>query len=279
MTELPKTRGSRFTDVETHKCRANEIQGLVSLKSAADADEFVHVIASRLQDTDTEREVVVKIHQANHLFVKKELDAMKRVQGWANTAQYLCDYTCSDKEKRWYKDVQGPTRFCNNKGDSLHFIVMEYIRDADLADFLSRATQSHIKSLFVQATLAIVELAYTYKLHHGDLNSGNLLVSRTPHKSHTYEVDGTSIRVKTHGILPILIDFGRGASYTKRPQWSLVKDDILTMFAVMIRWIPDNSLATRLDTFVYEASGNKNMRIKELVTGIKNVFSKKVKIA
>lgn len=65
MKLLAKRAGARFLDVATYliDCENRDVQGIKTLKSAGEIDEFTHVLTSMLPKQNIP--VVVKIHEAN----------------------------------------------------------------------------------------------------------------------------------------------------------------------------------------------------------------------
>ena len=57
--------------------------------------------------------------------------------------------------------------------------MYEYIAHGDVSDFLRFPQESHvIKSIILQVACIIMQLASIYKIYHGDINSGNILIDK-----------------------------------------------------------------------------------------------------
>lgn len=270
---LRKKGGARFTDVETYKvsCLENKIIAQKTLKSAnevtsqGDEDSFVHVVKSIL--TEYKHPVVVKVHHANQYFITNELKIMDKLKDYPHVVQKLCDFRCADDTKRWMRRITNPTTLCQPAGpDQLHYIIMEYIENGDIHGwFQSNPTRKEIKSFFLQATLIISEMAFTYKVYHGDLNSGNILVERTSKRYETYNVNGTSYRIKTCNVTPKLIDFGRGEIEEGKTRNQSVLNDIYIMLSVLSNGIKDEGIRTKYTTFIVDESGRKKNTVKGFI--------------
>lgn len=277
---LKKKGGARFTDVETYKvsCLENKILAQESFKSAnevtsqGDEDTFVHVVKGIL--TDYNEPVVVKVHHANNYFIQNELQMMERLEDYPHVVQQLCNFKCQDDTKRWMKHIKHPTSLCVPRGpDHLHYIVMEYIENGDVHTwFRSNPTAKEIKAFVLQAALIIAEMAYTYKVYHGDLNSGNILIERTSKKTETYTVNDTTYRVKTHGVVPKLIDFGRGEIEQGKTRNGSVLSDIYILLSVLCNGIKDQGMKDRLQRFVMEESQRRKNRVKEFIERLRDVY-------
>jgi serine/threonine protein kinase len=257
---LKKTGGSRLRDVRTYKlyCESNRLVGYKSLKSAHELseNEFTHVIMSKLKTLKDP--VIVKMHEAGSPFAQRELAIMKLLMNTTierNIVKYVCDFTCNDDKSRWEFDVTQPQKFCPPVPPPgtitlLHFIVMEYIQDGDLVSFMkSSPSILQLRSLFVQCALVIIELGSIYRVRHGDLNSGNIMIKQTKQSSLTYSLNSTKYKVFTHGIMPVFIDFGRGLE-GRHVNKIDVYEDIMQLFFVMSNWVQDANIKRRIREFV-----------------------------
>ena len=152
--KLKKNKKSRSPDVDTVKisCENNNIVGNETIKSSEETsmndEDFVHVIKSIL--TEYNKPVVVKIHSSSTIQVKKELLALNKLKDFQNSVKLICDFSCMDDKTRWKKPVLKPVKFCNNKTDSLHFIVLEYIENIQFESFFNRKPSSEeLYSIFL----------------------------------------------------------------------------------------------------------------------------------
>jgi len=193
MIKLKKCGGARFHDVETFKisCLANELIGIKTLKNGEENgmndNDFGHILLSKLTKHDTP--VVVKIHYANSYFIRKELAGLQKLKNFDNSVEYLCDFTCMDNKNRWKDNIIEPTKFCRGKKDRLHFIVMEYIENGDLVTLFNKnPSNKELCSIFLQVALVIMIIGVKYKMFHGDLNTGNILIATTDKKYITYNI-------------------------------------------------------------------------------------------
>lgn len=258
-SHLLKQKRSRFNDVNTikleknTKCKNNKIVGIKSLKSSEesgnDIDNFVSIIQSKLENYDNP--VIVKIHDARNIMVLKELAAMRRLKGFENVVKYICDFSCMDDKSRWANKINEPVTFCNNKQDKLHFIVMEYVSSGDISEYMKKASLIEIRCLIIQLVFTILILGTKYKMNHGDLNTGNILIQSTTKKRIVYQYRNKSYYVKSCGIIPVLIDFGR-ASHFSTIQYESIMDEIFTAVNVCVLYIQDNNLKTLFYSFLQQ---------------------------
>jgi serine/threonine protein kinase len=253
MQRLNKKAGARLLNIETYKfnCEQNKLIGKKTLKSAEEADAFGHVIQSVLAN---QTNVIVKIHEEKNIyFLENELKALKTLANFENSVQYICDFSCMDDKSRWFKYVTKPTKFCNQKADKLHFIVMEYIEHGDLhTDFFDKnPSRLEIQSVCLQIALAIAILGFEYKIYHGDLHSGNILLDRTDQENITYKVRGKKYNIKTYGYLPKLVDFGRCGFYDGRIKPAYVIEDLYLIFTILSTWIKDQEYKNKIQDFLH----------------------------
>jgi serine/threonine protein kinase len=258
-SHLLKQKRSRFNDVNTIKiekntnCKNNKIVGIKSLKSSeemgSDIDNFVSIIQSKLENYNNP--VIVKIHDARNIMVLKELAAMRRLKGFDNVVKYICDFSCMDDKSRWANKINEPVTFCNNKQDNLHFIVMEYVSNGDISEYVKKASLIEIRSLLIQLVFTILILGTKYKMNHGDLNTGNILIQSTTKKRIVYQYRNKTYYVKSCGIMPVLIDFGR-SSHFSTIQYESIMDEIFTAINVCVLYIQDIHLKTAFQTFIHQ---------------------------
>jgi len=283
---LKKTKHARLLGTDTilmeggnaelkESCKNNEIVGVQSFKSSDETgdgtDEFVHVIRSVLQKHRFP--VVVKIHDSQSYFVEKELFALNRLADFENSVKKICDFSCLDDKSRWKNMIHSPVKFCNNKHDKLHFIVLEYIDNGDIESFLAKnPSRPTICSLFLQVELAIIKLALDYRLSHGDLNSGNIMISATEKSRIHYRVLDKEYRITSHGILPKLIDYGRCTKYVGKIYPSYILDDIYTCLSVLVMYIKDEELKAVLKEFIYDESRTNSTDLARVLMETKRVF-------
>lgn len=274
--KLSKKGGARMHDVQTYKiyCENKDIIGYKTIKSASEvADtDFTHVLLSKLGQI--QKNVIVKIHEAHSLFAQRELHALKILSGTSferNSVKYICDFTCIDDKNKWINNIKKNISFCTQGKDELHFIVMEYIENADLIDFFNnKPSIKEIKSLFIQTMLILMDLAFNYKIYHGDLNSGNILVRKTKKKTATYHINNKVHRINTYGINPILLDYGRGGIYKNNIDHNEVMDDIMTIFYTFSTLIQNNELKLKIRLFI---ENNNTINFEDCIQQIRQLFS------
>ena len=217
---LRNMKGGELLEIES-SCKNNEITGIQSIKSSEEDEnsddhrsvefrrdaenvveastgdepnEFVHVIKSVLDNY--KKPVIVKIHDSVSYFVEKEITALNKLSEFENSVKKICDFSCLDDKARWKHMINHAIKFCNNKKNRLHFIVLEYIENGDIDLFFSKnPSKEMICSFFLQIELSIIKLALDYRISHGDLNSGNILISGTEKSRIHYKIMGKEYRI------------------------------------------------------------------------------------
>jgi serine/threonine protein kinase len=230
--KLPKTRRARILSMETYKinCGKNNLYGYKSFKAAEetsmDKNEFVHVVLSKLQDYD--KPVVVKVYDANNTDLLLEKKILDKIRGYRNTARLICEFSCDDNKNNYITKLTKQIKFCERGTNKLYFFVYEYIAHGDISDYLQKTRDVQIiKTLILQVVCVIIELATIYKVYHGDLNSGNILINTTDEKTLEYRVGDEIVVIESNGIIPIIIDFGRSKFYRESINYQDVWYDII----------------------------------------------------
>ena len=175
-TRRRKQSSKNVTRMESYKvnCGKNLLLGYKTIKASEETsmhkDDFVHVVLSKLKDYKDP--VVVKVYDKDNFHLHIELKILQTINGYRNTAQLICEFTCDDDKDKYNTKIIKQIRFCGNGSNKLHFFVYEYISHGDVSDFL-RGNQevSILKSIILQVACIIMQLASIYKIYHGDINS------------------------------------------------------------------------------------------------------------
>ena len=243
--KLPKCFRSRIYDMTTYKvnCGKNLLLGYKSIKSAEETsmhpDDFVHVIKSKLQDYN--EPVIVKIYDENNYHLHREIKILERINGYRNTALLICHFSCKDDKNNYFSKIikpMKPIRFCANGSHFLHYFVYEYIATGDISTFFTKNTDKGVvKSFTLQLTAVIIEFAFVYRIYHGDINSGNIMVDTTEEKTLDYCIENETVTIETYGIIPKMIDYGRSRFYKdKTISPNIVWYDIIDVLIVINRY-------------------------------------------
>ena len=240
--KLPKTRRSRILSMETYKinCGKNKLYGYKSFKAAEETsmhkDDFVHVILSKLQDYD--KPVVVKIYDANKLDLLLEQKILEKMRDYRNTARLICEFSCDDDKNNYITKLTRQIKFCERGTNKLYFFVYEYIAHGDISDYLQKTRDIKIiKTLILQMVCVIIELATMYKVCHGDLNSGNILIDTTHDKTLEYKIDDEIVVIESNGIIPKIIEFGRSKFHTEPINIEHVWYDIIMVITLINTYV------------------------------------------
>jgi serine/threonine protein kinase len=221
-------------------CGKNLLLGYKSIKAAEetsmDKDNFVHVIISKLKDYN--EPVVVKIYDSENRHLNIELKILEKIQDYRNTARLICHFSCKDDKKNYFRKIMKPIRFCSNGSHPFHYFVYEYIATGDISDFFTKNTDTNlIKSFVLQITAVIIQLASIYRIYHGDINSGNIMIDTTEEKTLDYCIENQTFTIETHGIIPKMIDYGRSNFYKEDFSPDYVWHDVNSVFDVLQKYI------------------------------------------
>ena len=257
-------------------CQKNKIVGKKSIKASEetgmDKDEFVHVIESTILAEDKKLPVIVKIHESKSIYIKKEINAYNRVKEFENSVQMICNFECNDDKDRWEHMINEPIKFCNNKKDSLHFLVLEYIESGDLYDFIiSNPSLDILCSFILQTILSICTLSYKYKISHGDLNTGNILVGKTDKSKIIYNILDVNYSVPTFGITPKIVDYGRSMIYRNTINELEILDPIIVLLSSISSYIKHQEIKQNLKTYTENYSGDKET-IHKVIMDVRYIF-------
>lgn len=249
--KLQKCPRSRITNMETYKinCGKNLLIGYNTIKASEETsihkDDFVHVVLSTLKDYD--KPVIVKVYDEDNFHLNIELNVLEKVTGFRNTAQLICNFSCNDNKNKYISKIKNQIRFCGNGLDKLHFFVYEYIEKGDVSDFLIKIQDKNIIiSIILQITCVIIQLASIYKIYHGDINSGNILIDTINEKTIDYCIEDEIIIIENHGIIPKIIDYGRSNFYKEIISNYDVWFDIILALGIIYPYIQDNELKKKV---------------------------------
>lgn len=205
-------------------------------------DDFVHVVLSKLQDYD--KPVVVKVYDANNSQLLLEKKILEKIRGYRNTPRLICDFSCDDNKNNYITKITKQIKFCERGTNKLHFFVYEYIANGDISDYLQKTRDIEVvKTLILQTVCVIIELATIYKVYHGDLNSGNILINTTDEKTLEYKIGDEIVVIESNGIIPIIIDFGRSKFYREPINNQDIWYDIIMVISLINRYVKNYNVS------------------------------------
>jgi serine/threonine protein kinase len=272
--KLNKCPNSRITGMESYKvnCSKNLLLGYRTIKASEETsshkDDFVHVVISRLKDYN--KPVIVKVYDENNYYLNTEIKILQKINGFRNTAQLICEFTCNDSKNKYITKITNHLRFCGDGLNKIHVFVFEYIPYGDISDFLLKNPNIDIiKSLILQITCTIIQLASIYHICHGDINSGNILIDITNETTIDYCIDEEIVTIQTYGIIPKMIDYGRSYFYKQNISRENVWHDIILALGVMHSYTKNDIIKPiLLDISNTELDGS--LSLKEYYLFIKN---------
>ena len=249
--KLHKCSRSRITGMESYKinCGKNLLLGYHTLKASEETsthkDDFVHVVVAKLKDYT--KPVVVKVYDEENIHLHIELKILKKISGFRNTAQLLCDFSCNDDKNKYITKIKKQLQFCGKGVNKLHFFVYEYIEHGDVSDFLMKHHEiNQIKSLILQVTCVIIQLASLYKIYHGDINTGNILIDTINDSIIDYCIEGETFSIESYGIMPKIIDYGRSNFFKETIHNDEVWFDVIMALGVIYTYIQNDELKQKI---------------------------------
>lgn len=210
---LPKQYGGR---INAHTFRAI-CSSLTDTNTCAwligtEQNDITSIIISKMNGNP----VIVKIQETGRLY-NRETHIMRLLSAnnIPNIISHICDFSCKDDIIRWKQPIVIPEPLCNGSGhNDIHIIVMEYIEHNLLNELRKRTLPENIvKNIIKQLMYLVLQLWYQFKITHGDLKEGNILLDIGTPKINTYTIGKYTRHVNTLGYEPILIDFHMATIY------------------------------------------------------------------
>ena len=279
---LKKKGGARLKHVDTYKVICDDTSKFSCITSFMNGhesnsgnNEFSHIALAKYNKKD---KFVIKVLSSECVYLQREIEILKTLQTYKHVVQYICHISCNDNRPRWIKNIDKPITPCSQGKDPLTFIVMEYIENGGISEFLeSSPTLQEIKSIFFQTTYILMELGFTYKIHHGDINSGNILLKNTKiNKTLTFNILGEIYKVESQGFRVVLIDFGRGYFYSNHSQKSIlvnVFEEIVAAFDIYTRYISNTKLKKKIKAILQEYMVSKKIyNISDFLDMVESMF-------
>lgn len=240
---LKKQKGGRMTNIDTYKAYCNSKKKIrpdawliinETLKLPESSDIFGHVALAELQD----QTIVVKVFDAGDNMLKKELSMLRFLtnKNKNNIVKYICNIGCQDSRVRWENHIT-KSQICKQGSDDLQFVLMEYIHNGDLEEYLNsdRCTNECLKSILKQICLCLLDIYFNHRIVHGDIHRGNILISHDAiPETLEYKFGSMKISVESNGVEPIFIDFGR--SYRVEKPSSSNSNDSIDMYGYHINY-------------------------------------------
>ena len=246
---LKKQKGGRLQHVATfenacHTQHDGADAQWIMTTTLQSHDEAADEAFSHVGITDILKQpCVVKLMEQGKM-ADKEVAAQKwfSAHPHVNIIQGICTFTCNDNPVRWKSRQTRPQAFCNEtNGHPFVVVIQEYIVAGDLTK-INTWTLPLWKSIVLQLTYACMEW-YEQGFLFGDWHYGNILLdtSSTPDHVQSYTALGSTFKVQTHGVCPVITDFGRCTLMTSNPEsfdvWML-SDQISTVWDMFKHTIP-----------------------------------------
>jgi len=183
------------------------------------------IIDITLQD-ETEVPIVFKISQHMNYITEHEDIVMKALEPLKEYCpHFVSGYgTARIKMDINYRKKEDPFTVTSKHPIDVTILFMEYLRDEEettysrffdcIEDEDNPLDEKQVSSLIRQTMLASAVAQKKVGLCHYDLHSENILVKECePDRVNVYVINGKKYSVPTHGVIPIIIDFGYSYCY------------------------------------------------------------------
>jgi hypothetical protein len=120
-------------------------------------------------------------------------------------------YTCSQRTES--------IDWCDTKGEQNSILILER-----LIPFTGKKTKEILNSVVNQIFMALLTAYTRFGFVHHDMNAGNYIIINTEIPVVRYKIYGKFYYIKTHGVIPVILDFGnsdiiyQGKKYIQRPR-------------------------------------------------------------
>jgi serine/threonine protein kinase len=276
---MPHQQGGTQEDILKFRTHCNDMKGVIgwiqatqTLQTSYKYDKRGHVAMAVIKEYP-DLNFVVKIQTAGHKLTNNEVSLLRELQPAQYVVRYICDFICNDQELKWKKKVKRPTDICGSGENQIHVILMEFVPNGSLYDYIQDhdISQEKFVSIIRQLYIDIIDMSVNYHVFHGDINGGNILLSSTSEQYISYEICGRHIQVSTMGVLPVFTDFENGIKFAREsePNCEDIIDDIVQMLELFHHRVNCErmNIIRRLIKCVMEQY-NKNSSVVELVNVI-----------
>lgn len=184
------------------------IQATKTLQTSYKYDKRGHVAIAIINEYP-DLNFIIKIQTAGHRLTNNEIQVLKELQHVHYVVRYICDFVCTDKELKWKKKIKKPITVCGDGENVIHVLLMEYVDNGSLYDYVQDHVISHNEfiSIVRQLYLDIIDMSINHHIFHGDINGGNILLDITDESYVSYNIKGRNLKVPTVGVLPVFTDF------------------------------------------------------------------------
>ena len=163
-------------------------------------------------------------------------------------------------QSRWIESIQKPFSPCFNKGDdNLTFIIMEYIKDGSLTDFLKQSLSlEQLRSLFLQTAFILMQIEYLSWRH--QFRKYSYKKEWKKQKQMQYNILQKSYTLPYLGFKVVFIDFGRGNFFHKQSKSTTIAyiiDDILIAYDIFTRYMPKSKMNDAIKLAIQKFSMSK----------------------
>jgi serine/threonine protein kinase len=218
----------------------------------------------------TQKTIVVKFESYEEM--EKEFIISKQIYNTKipNFIKYYCFFSCDENVDK-FKILETERKklpLCEKPGKNTGFIIMPFYQMGSIANCRwKRETLSILKNILVQVIYALFSSYRELRFIHLDLHLDNILLRKT--KKQEVEYKPISKKIKTLGIYPIIMDFGRAKTAGSYREF---KTSLMKMFT-LLRDISEYTefILDPLPIVNYINQSGDNINLDILVTKINNM--------
>lgn len=232
--KLKKSGGSRLHSIHTYTNYCNskkEKYDIVIPNTLLQHPSVNNTIVFKGKITNDSKNIVVKIQEAEQIFIIRELAIIKQLSNMKNNnfVKYICDFECNHNKRKYRKGTIDkiciPDKKDKKNNIKVHLILQEYINGGDMTNFIDKYLpkldkknqKKIITSLIKQGSYALAQASEKFNFTHNDIHYGNILISfgdlkKYSEKSKTYIINNKSFITKVYfDIEPVIVDYGRAS--------------------------------------------------------------------
>lgn len=179
----------------------------------------------------SKKTVVVKFESYKEMEKEYEISKLIYESNLQNFIKYYCFFSCNEDRKKFelLETTSKKLPLCTGLGKNTGFIIMPFYHIGSIAKYGWTLDNLNIlKVVLIQITYSLCESFEKIGFVHQDLHLDNILLRKTKKEEIHYKY--IDKKVKTLGIYPIIMDFGRSKVSSSSKEF---KTSLLKMFSLL----------------------------------------------
>lgn len=186
-----------------------------------DKTEIRAIVKGLISDNHVRKNRHIILKVGNRSILEKEYNIGEKLKGIPGFIKFICLYSCPDSLSRYTKAHR--VRLCEPgiENDSLHMLVMPYMKIGSIEDFDWMANAALLSSCIQQVFLSLLYAFDDYGFVHSDIHLDNILLNTTQKVT----IDYRDTSVITHGMKVCIMDFDKSfISVPRENSFALFQD-------------------------------------------------------